>query len=121
MEGGKELLNVKRFPVPERALKAREKYRLNCDHEEEFLRQNFVVDHSQYLVKSALYACYKDWMNQNNYRPVGAAKFNEAVIRCFPDTYEKRIRTPKDCLVWNNLALSNDNPLQEYGKLQIKK
>ena len=40
---------------------------------------------------------------------------------CFPDTYEKRIRTPKDCLVWNNLALSNDNPLQEYGKLQIKK
>lgn len=103
MQATSRLMPLKRFPVPAISKQFCDTYRLSCDHEAAFLKENVIVKEGYCLIKSKLYEAYSQYMKCSGYRPVGMAKFNAAVKRVFPDTYEERIRKPKDIWVWQNL------------------
>ncbi|MGE4301835.1 MAG: phage/plasmid primase, P4 family [Victivallaceae bacterium] len=89
-----------RFPLPDSIRRLRDRHRMICDHEAEFMAE--ILEESGptlYMRKSGLYRRYREWMLESGYHPVGQNKFNSAVKSYFPNVSEARLRTP-DTLVW---------------------
>jgi hypothetical protein len=67
-------------------------HRSTCDHESQFLSDNYVTGEADDRIKSAdLYEHYKGWMSANGYRALGAAKFKARVLDLCPLSTSKRM------------------------------
>ena len=85
LHGLVELRKEKTFPqCPEgEALLA--ELREDCDHEKTFLAETTMEANAEKFVGAKiLYDIYRDWMEDNGYRAMGAANFKHAVRRMYP-------------------------------------
>ncbi len=74
-------------------LAMKNRHRLNCDHERQFIRDNFEAGAVDDRVRATdMYGHYRDWINANGYRPLGAGKFYARVEELFPQTQLKMVR-----------------------------
>ena len=65
--------------------RVKDEHRVGCDHERQFMSENYVRGGSDDRIKStALYEHYKEWMQANGYRPLGAGKFKARVVDICP-------------------------------------
>ncbi len=65
--------------------KAKADHRVGCDHERQFLDENYEPGESDDRIKSQdLYDHYKEWMRDNGYRSLGVAKFKARVVEIMP-------------------------------------
>ncbi|OGV47601.1 MAG: hypothetical protein A2017_09975 [Lentisphaerae bacterium GWF2_44_16] len=101
------LRGLQRFPEhPEGKIIAGE-HRLACDHEREFLSENYEAQNGSYVAKGELYDAYQNFCRSNGYHAKNAANFGREVKRIFPGVMEERIRTETDRpRVWRNITKS---------------
>jgi P4 family phage/plasmid primase-like protien len=65
--------------------RAKDEHRAGCDHERQFMDENYTRGGTNDRIKSTdLYEAYKAWMNANGYRALGAGKFKARVLDMFP-------------------------------------
>lgn len=69
------------------------KHRMGCDHEQEFLVEKYEKGTEKERVKATdLYTEYKEWMRQSGYYPLGASKFYVRVEDLFAPAILKPVR-----------------------------
>lgn len=93
LEGLLELLALQRFPETAAGLAIKNEHRMNCDHEFDFLNDNFepATEPPNMVSSEDLYVQYRDWCAKNGYYPFGAARFAKSVQRIFPAAIKTRI------------------------------
>ena len=85
LDGLAEVIRLRGVPDCERGARLKAEHRACCDHEREFLTDRFEPGTREDRTASAdLYREYTDWMNDNGYRPLGAARFKQRVEMTFP-------------------------------------
>ena len=85
LDGLAEIIMQGRFPDCERGLQMKQAHRATCDHEREFLLENFEpAGRDNRLSAATIYEQYKIWMKNNGYWAQGAARFNARVEDVFP-------------------------------------
>jgi len=94
VQGLAKLRRMKRFPETARGRVLKSEHRANCDHEREFLTDNYVAAAAAAPIpRQTLYTEYRNWMSARNYHPVGEGKFAQHVQRVFPEVSVSRQRT----------------------------
>ena len=93
LRGLAKLRTLQTFPeCPEgEVLKA--EHRDGCDHERAFLLEYTEAAPGNWVSTDKLYKQYREWVENNGYRPVGAANFKRAVKLVYPRSYEDRKQT----------------------------
>lgn len=84
LDGLAEIIMQGRFPDCKRGAEMKQAHRATCDHEREFLMENFEQGGRDDRIGAAmLYEEYKAWMKGNGYWPQGAARFKARVEDVF--------------------------------------
>jgi len=74
-------------------LQMKDRHRLDCDHERQFLTDNYERGlPSDRIRGTEVYVAYQEWMLGNGYRSCGASKFNTRVEQVFPGVVFKTTR-----------------------------
>lgn len=71
----------------------KDRHRLDCDHERQFLNESYEVGSASDRIKGKdIFTAYQEWMLGNGYRPCGASKFYARVEQVFPNVALKMSR-----------------------------
>ena len=94
MEGLADVIRSGYFPECARGLDLKEAHRATCDHEREFLSEQFEAgNHNDRISSSDVYEAYKTWMDANGYRGImGAARFKSRIESAFPSAEHGNMR-----------------------------
>ena len=82
------------FPESPDGEKIREELRADCDHERTFLSENTHEEKGSGMELQKLYTQYRDWVQNNGYKPVGLNNFRRATKRFYPLSSIGRERLP---------------------------
>jgi len=89
---GLESLNSKGFITPDDNKDLVEEYRRDSDPCRAFLIENYIAStNGDHIVCTEAYSKYKQWCDDNGYKPTGERLFGKQVKRIFPNTERKRI------------------------------
>ncbi len=104
LEGLIKLRSLRRFPEHPEGQELASQHRLSCDHERQFLTENYEEQNGSYVNKSELYENYRSFCSNNGFRAKNAANFGREVKRIFRSAEEDRIRTSTDRpRIWRNI------------------
>jgi phage/plasmid-associated DNA primase len=104
IEGLAKLRGMKRFPEHPEGKGIASEHRLACDHESQFLLEDYEEKEDALITKVELYNAYQEFCRANGYRPKNAANFGREVKRIFPSAYEGREFLPSGRQrVWMNI------------------
>ncbi len=93
LDGLSEIIATGRVIDCEAGSCAKMTHRETCDHERTFLLENYEPGTADDKVTGReIYDAYKDWMAENGYRSLGAAKFSARVEAILPTAKHKVIR-----------------------------
>lgn len=93
LDGLAEVISRGDAPDCPAGLLAKNAHRSNCDHERQFLEENYVKGGPDDRQKAAeMYDAYREWMFSNGYKPMGAGKFYSRVEDAFPPTRQHTLR-----------------------------
>lgn len=85
LRGLVKLRKVKTFPQCSEGEALLAELREDCDHEKTFLTETTMGANAEtFIGAKRLYDIYRDWMDDNGYRAMGAANFKHAVRRLYP-------------------------------------
>lgn len=98
------LINHKTFPETKEGRKVKEMHRDDCDHERCFLISHYAEKIDSYVEGKLVYSHYKEWMNDNGFRPIGNQRFIRAVERVFKKVfYEQKRISGERPFIYSNL------------------
>lgn len=93
LDGLAEIVALGGFPDCARGAEMKQAHRATCDHEREFLLENYAQGGRDDRVSaSSLYDEYKTWMKGNGYWAQGAARFKARVEDVFPSAKHGVVR-----------------------------
>jgi putative DNA primase/helicase len=105
LKGLAMLRKLGHFPEHPEGLKLVEEHRLNCDHERQFLEDNYAEHNGSYVLKAEVYDAYRRFCGENGFRPKNAANFGLQVKRIFPEVINERVRLEAtQPRIWRNIA-----------------
>ena len=93
LRGLAKLRKLNYFPDCPKGAELKERHRMSCDHEREFLAEFTEEGKGSWISSPALYDQYKSWTLENGYYHVSNAKFKEAIKRMYPSSYDTQKRT----------------------------
>ena len=93
LRGLAKLRKLNYFPDCPKGAELKERHRMSCDHEREFLAEFTEEEKGSWISSPALYDQYKSWTLENGYYHVSNAKFKEAIKRMYPSSYDTQKRT----------------------------
>jgi P4 family phage/plasmid primase-like protien len=90
LEGLAKLRSMRRFPEHPQGKDIASEHRFACDHERQFLSEDYEEKETAFIPKVELYNAYHEFCRANGYRPKNAANFGRELKRIFPSVYESR-------------------------------
>ncbi len=90
VEGLSKLRSLRRFPRGPKGQAEEQRHRKNCDHEAQFLRDNYTERNGAFVDGSTIYQDYRSFCIDNGYRPKNSANFSSELRRIFPRVVEDR-------------------------------
>jgi putative DNA primase/helicase len=104
IEGLVKLRKHKAFPEHPDGRFIAEEHRLACDHEQQFLNENYEEREGAYIQTQKVYDQYRSFCGNNGFRHKNASNFAVDVVRIFKTVCKERKRTPEGRFhVWKNL------------------
>lgn len=104
LEGLAKLRQMRRFPEHPEGKGIAADHRFACDHERQFMAENYEEKENSFITKTELYFAYQEFCRVNGYRSKNAANFGREVKRIFPSACEGREFLPNGRQrVWMNI------------------
>lgn len=96
LKGLAKLQSLQQFPECAEGLKIKERHRVGCDHEHDFLSEYVEEELGAFTSSRQLHDTYKSWCFSNGYSACGEGKFADAVRRQFQHVVKKKQRIGKE-------------------------
>lgn len=93
LDGLAEIIKLGRVQDCPAGQKIKDAHRGDCDHERTFLLDTYEPgDDGDRIASTDVYTAYRQWIENNGYRPLGAGKFNARLEDVFPSVRRGSIR-----------------------------